>query len=208
MHNLSSTKISLDLFEIIVTSDDQFVTIFREVLFRAYLEVELPEGLVKKEKFFRYIRGSCLRLLELIRGALEIGMLLIWERSLRKDAKGEFVPSTWYLSSLFFSLVLSRFLWSFPPPLLSISFLLDLSLSPNDFQPLKNSPSLSRRTAIRLHRPTARRAAFASNARQGVFFFFFSFFDSFFFLLFFFFLSFLITLRNIPPGRAQRGDLT
>jgi len=38
------------------------------------------------------------------------------------------------------------------------------------------SISLRSRTAIHLHRPTARRAAFASNARQGVFFFFFFFF--------------------------------
>jgi len=40
------------------------------------------------------------------------------------------------------------------------------------------SISLRSRTAIHLHRPTARRAAFASNARQGVFFFFFFFFTS------------------------------
>lgn len=111
-------------------------------------------------------------------------------------------PSCFF--SLFFLTLSPSFSGAF---LLSQSFLLDFSVSPNAFKPLKNSPSLSRRTAIRLHRPTARRAAFASNTRQGVFFFFFSFFFSTFFCYSFIF-SLFIPLRNIPLARVQRGGLT
>ena len=63
---------------------------------------------------------------------------------------------------------------------------------------------LWRRVAIRLHRPTARRAAFASNAHQGVFFFFFFYSSSFstsipLLLLLFPLLLLLLLLIPSPP---------
>lgn len=79
-------------------------------------------------------------------------MLLIWERSPKGRRKRKMACSH------------------------SFSLLL-LFVRPGNGERSKRSFFLSRcggeRVAIRLHRPTARRAAFASNAHQGVFFFFF-----------------------------------
>ena len=55
------------------------------------------------------------------------------------------------------------------------------------------------RTAIRLHRPTARRAAFASNARREVF--------SVFLHLFVFFLFFFFVPRSNPPLKPSSHPL-
>lgn len=80
-------------------------------------------------------------------------MLLIWERSPKGRRKRKMACSH------------------------SFSLLLLLLVRPGNGERSKRSFFLSRcggeRVAIRLHRPTARRAAFASNAHQGVFFFFF-----------------------------------
>lgn len=88
---------------------------------------------------------------------LEIGMLLIRERSPREEERRGHVPRVSLLPS------------SLPSSMPSSSG--RAAQNPSKRNPLSLSPW--RRVAIRLHRPTARRAAFASNAHQGVFFFFF-----------------------------------
>ena len=99
---------------------------------------------------------------------------------------------------------------SFSPSLGAALRPLELSLEPSKRRaasPLSLSLSLSlwlwRRVAIRLHRPTARRAAFASNAHQGVFFFFFFYSSSFStsipLLLLLFPLLLLLLLIPSPP---------
>lgn len=77
-------------------------------------------------------------------------MLLIWERSPKGRRKRKMARSH-----------------TFSPLLLFVR--------PGNGEPriLALSRCGGERVAIRLHRPTARRAAFASNAHQGVFFFFF-----------------------------------